>query len=212
MNLVVGSLVLAVTTVLVSGCGGNSNGKGAQGYANAINLRAVDVGASKGTAPASQRSVSRLLQCAGVNTAEGGSRSESKTFRGPGGKEWWVNSSVDVMPSKAFADVYVAALKTLGGQTCFARDTVGQHVAFYGVEGATTLQTADAGDLPHVGVRLIARIQDPRPNRRIIDSFAFAVGRTVVGLVAQSTEKPPPVAAEQRLLALLVRRAYANRL
>jgi len=61
-------------------------------------------------------------------------------------------------------------------------------------------------------MRLVVQLQDPRPGERQVDAFFVIAGRTVVGLLAQSGDVPPPVAAERRLLTLLYSRAEAHKL
>jgi hypothetical protein len=121
-------------------------------------------------------------------------------------RRWETFSYVVAMSSEASAERYVSALDTLGGRSCFVPE-----VQSSPPPSVTRLSAMLPTGQRYVGVRTVTP-PDGRSERLHIDTFLFAAGPTVVGLVALSGNTAPPRSAERRLLSLLYSRAQAHRL
>jgi hypothetical protein len=184
----------------------------ATAYAHAVNLHARDIrgmsleSSAEPEAPANPSSLTELSLCAGgtqrlVNVS-------SPTFGAEHRPAWVVFSDVRVVPSEALAKTDIAALQSARGRTCFERSLGGSssRVSF------TSLPVA-VGD---VGLR--SEVVPEQKNAHgistatdYLDYFSFTVGPSEIELVTLSVSRPVPWAREQRLLALLHRRAVAYR-
>jgi hypothetical protein len=108
------------------------------------------------------------------------------------------------MPSAAAAAKYVSALGTARARTCLeSEDFSGSFSAW-----SSTLP----GGQRYVEVRTVTSLPEAPQKQLHLDTFFFAAGPTMVGLVALGGDAPPPSAAEHRLLTLLHSRAEAHKL
>jgi hypothetical protein len=215
-----GSTMLALTTtaMLLAGCGSSTHPSSisapvgadkpianaqALAYAHAVNLRAGDVPAttSKRTAESvkivrAQRKPSVFQRCVEVPAARLVLVIHSAIFGAP---YWWMRSTVEVMPSDAFATAYAAVFGSSRDWPCFFPRQADLKVAF------SALQVAS----PFVGIRVTQSAGTIAQTYQ--DIFAFASGRAMVTL-SISGSKMPAFTAEQRLLTLLYNRAEAHKL
>jgi hypothetical protein len=212
-------LALAATAILIAGCGSSSHTSAsnaaliagppitdaqALAYAHAVNLRTGDVPGttSKRTAESvetvrGRRKPSAFLRCVGLPTPKMVLKIHSAIFGAP---YWWLRSTVEVMPSEAFATAYAALLGSSRDRRCLFPRQADLKVAFSKLPVAS----------PLVGVRVTENVgRRIEPSHR--DIFAFASGRAVVTLTAEG-ERTPPITAEQHLASLLYTRAEAHRL
>jgi len=214
------SLVLATTVVLVAGCGGSSHTSAstaafiagppitnaqALAYAHVVNLRRDDVPGttSKRTTESvetvrDRRKPSPFLRCVGLPTPRMMLTIHSAIFDAP---YWWMRSTVEVMPSKAFATAYAALLGSSRDRRCL----------FAGLprpEGGYPTVSSLPVPSPMVGIRVDKNLEARQSHR---DLFAFASGHAIVMLLTEG-EYTPPLTTEQRILALLYSRAQAHKL
>jgi hypothetical protein len=199
------SLVLVAMALAPAGCGGSvhSSANNAQvlAFARAVNLRSSEVpelrvahsnalippqGHSSACAPA--KGTRQILSRAFVN------------------RRWETFSYVLAMSSDASAERYLSALGTPGGRSCFVPE-----VRSSPPPSITQLSAMLPTGQRYVGVRAVTSPVG-RSERLRIDTFLFAAGPTVVGLVTLSGNTAPPRSAERRLLSLLYSRAQAHRL
>ncbi len=213
-------LVLATTVVLVAGCGGSSHTSAstaafiagppitnahALDYAHAVNLRPGDVPGttSKRTAESvetvrDRRKPSAFLRCVGLPTPRIVLVIHSAIFGAP---YWWMRSTVEVMPSNAFAAAYAALLGSSRDRRCL----------FAGLpkpEGGYPTVTSVPVASPMVGIRVDKNFGVGQSHR---DLFAFASGRAIVMLLTEG-EYTPPITTDRRIFALLYTRADAHKL
>jgi hypothetical protein len=213
-------LVLSATAMLLAGCGSSSHtsassaafiagppisGAQALAYAHAINLRAGDVPGttSKRTAESvetvkGRRKPSAFLRCAGLPTPRMVLMIHSATFGAP---YWWLRSTVEVMPSNAFATAYAALLGSSRGRRCL-------FAGFPRPKGGYPTVSSLPVAPPIVGIRVDNNFGAGQSHR---DLFAFASGRAIVTLLTEG-EYTPPLTTEQRLASLLYARAEAHKL
>jgi hypothetical protein len=121
-------------------------------------------------------------------------------------RRWETFSYVLAMSSDASAERYLSALGTPGGRSCFVPE-----VRSSPPPSITQLSAMLPTGQRYVGVRAVTSPVG-RSERLRIDTFLFAAGPTVVGLVTLSGNTAPPRSAERRLLSLLYSRAQAHRL
>jgi hypothetical protein len=207
--MIAAGVMAVVLTTLSVGCAGNGGSSVSPAShslktASAIDLRAADLPGLK-VAPTKRRVplVSQSLRCAEFAT-EPEQGAESATFVHQTRPEWWVSSSVAVLPSKADAVDALALLTSERGQACLVRSVAG-NAAFVHVINSSALPVPG---LPSGGARrMFLQLQNPRPSRMHLDVILFAAGRTLAGLIAQSGALAAPPATEQRLAELMYRRA-----
>ncbi|MBA3808941.1 MAG: hypothetical protein H0X28_11220 [Solirubrobacterales bacterium] len=201
-------LVLAATAVAASGCGKSniSLASSAQvlAFARAVNLRNTD-------APEMSVAGSNVLLpskgSGGSVPCEAGETASLISSRVLVARTWETFSYVVPMHSEASAARYVSDLDTSRRGSCFVP----------GVESSpspsiTRLSAALPSGQRYVGVRVVSPPLNRRSERLHIDTFLFAVGPTLVGLIALSGDPAPPRLVEQRLLSLLYSRAKAHKL
>jgi len=200
-------LVLAATAVIAVGCGSSARSSPGSArvlaFARAVGLRGTDV-------PGMRVAGSNALippQGDGNSTpCAVGKSAPPIVSRAFVARTWETFSYVVAMPSDASAESYVSALDTQGARSCFVPE-----VQSSPPPSVTRLSAALPAGQRYVGVRTVAP-RDGRSERLHIDTYLFATGPTVVGLVALSGDAPPPTSAERRLLSLLYSRAQAHRL
>jgi hypothetical protein len=201
------SLILTTTALIAAGCGrsAHSSTSNAQvlAFARAVNLRSTDVpglrvAGSNALIPAQGNGDS--TSCA---SSKGVRPIPSRAFVA---RSWETFSYVVAMSSEASAERYVSALETPGSRSCFMPE-----VQSSPAPSITRLSAMLPTGRRYVGVRLVTP-PEGRSERLDIDTFLFATGPTVVGLVALSGDTAPPRSAERRLLSLLDSRAQAHRL
>jgi hypothetical protein len=146
----------------------------------------------------------RVFLCAGA----AGARKAVASVQSPlfTRSAWLARSAVRVLPSDALALADVSALATPRGRACLTPRRV---------VTVTWLPVA----VPHghraVGLRAVIQVRNGPSKPQFwfyIDEFDFAVGPAEVRLGTGSGEKPPPAAAERKLLSLLYSRAEAHKL
>ncbi len=182
----------------------------ATSYAHAVNLHPRDVpgmnseSSEEPEEPANPSSLTELSLCAGgaqrvVNVS-------SPTFGSERRPVWVVFSDVRVVPSEALANTDIAALHSVRGRACFGRSLGGSSsrvtvTSLPVAQGDTALRSkiAPKKTIEH-GVRT---------ETKYLDYFSFAVGPAEIELITLGVSRPAPWALEQRLLALLHRRAVA---
>ncbi len=210
------TLALAVTAMLIAGCGGSSHASSssaaldagapitnaqALAYAHAVNLRAADVPGTTSKRYVEvvkyQRKQGSFPRCAGLPAGKLLMEVQSPIF---GSAYWWMRSTVAAMSSETFAAAYVSALGSSRGHRCLLPRQADLKVSF------STLRVAP----PVVGFRVTEKV-GTRIERSHRDIFAFAAGRAVATLTTEG-ERTPPLTAEQRLLSLLYNRAEAHKL
>jgi hypothetical protein len=213
-------LVLSATAMLVAGCGGGSSSHTsassaaaiagppitkarAVAFAGAVNLRSTDV-------PGLRVAGSNALippQGDGDSTpCAGGKGARPILSRAFVARRWETFSYVVAMSSEASAERYVSALGTPGDRSCFVPE-----VQSSPPPSVTRLSAMLPTGQRYVGVRTVTP-PDGRSELLHIDTFLFASGPTVVGLIALSGNTAPPRSTERRLLALLYTRAQAHKL
>jgi len=237
LSSLVSLVALAAVSSALAGCGGGSPASAfnptsgsapsraqALSYANAVNLQASDLHSA---VVASQGSVGKapkpgdveLDRCYGAaNPYNLVLKVVSPTFRGTTpGAFIQVNSTVEVEPAAALAAHNLAAIRTSRGLACLKRflpRALSQTgVAHYGPVTITPLPA-----LPSVpgsfGIRLATTVSGPTtgPIPFTADELGFATGPAEVSLTATSAPQPIPTEDEERLLAVLYRRAQAHSL
>ncbi len=199
-------LVLAATAVVAAGCGKSnvSSASNAQvlAFARAVNLRTTDVPemtVARSNALIPAKGDGNSTPCAGGKSA---APILSRAFVA---RTWETFSYVVAMPSEAFAARYVSTLGTPQGRSCFVPE-----IESSPPPSVTRLSAALPTGQRYVGVRMVTAPRG-RSERPHIDTFLFAIGPTVVGLIALGGETPPS-STEQRLLSLLYSRAEAHKL
>jgi hypothetical protein len=201
------SLVLAAMALIAAGCGRSAHVSASNAqvlaFAGAVNLRSTDV-------PELRVARSNALlppQGGGGSTScAGGTGVRPILSRAFVARRWETFSYVVAMSSEASAESYVSALDTPKGRSCFVPE-----VQSSPPPSVTRLSATLPAGQRYVGVRTVTS-PDGRSEGLHIDTFLFAAGPTVVGLVALSGNTAPPRSAERRLLSLLDSRARAHRL
>jgi hypothetical protein len=211
-------LTIAATVVLVAGCGSSSHSSAstaaliagppisdaqALAYAHAVNLRPGDVPGTTSNRTAEsvetvrgRRKPSAFLRCVGVPTPSMVLVIHSAIFGAP---YWWLRSTVEVMPSKAFATAYATLLGSSRDWRCSFPRQAELKMAFSAIPVRS----------PLVGLRVT---QDAGTFAQSYqDIFTFASGRAVV-MLSISGSKMPALTTEQRLLSLLYTRTEAHKL
>jgi hypothetical protein len=208
LRFIITSLVLAATAVVVGGCGrsDHSSARNAQvlALARAVNLRSTDVPEMRVTgsnALIPLNGSGSSMRCAG---GKGAPPIVSRAFVA---RTWEIFSYVVPMHSEASAARYVSALDTSRRRSCFVPE-----VESSPSPSVTRLSAALPSGQRYVGVRVVTPPPNRQSERLHIDTFLFASGPTVVGLIALSGDTAPPRSAERRLLSLLYSRAQAHRL
>ncbi len=208
-----GILVVAICSGMV-GCGGGVSGSAradaaAKAYAERVDLRAGDVQGMR-ERPSSEARVDaarRILLCLGHSSGEVPVSVESPTFLSEQA-EWWVMSRVDVMPSKARALAYVAALHSARGRVCLARG-----LGRGSVISATTAPPELSLGGHSASVDMVTRTQGRGSALIRVEAEFFVVGRSTIGLIAEApSARAIPTPSLDRLLALLGRRARTGAL
>jgi hypothetical protein len=121
---------------------------------------------------------------------------------------WVMSSDVRVVQSEALANTDVAAIQSPRGHACFERS----------LGGSSSRVTVTSLPVPPGDVGLRSKIAPVRIEHGVrvqtmyLDYFGFAVGPAEIELITLGTSRPGPWALEQRLLALLHRRAVAHKL
>jgi hypothetical protein len=219
-------LVLSATAILLAACGNSSHTSAsdaaliagppitnaqALAYAHAVNLRPGDVPGttSKRTAESVEtvshegRNPSAFLRCAGLPTPRMVPRIRSAILGAP---YWWMRSTVEVMPSEAFATAYAALLGSSRDRRCLFPRQAESKMAY------TPLPVAS----PIVGLRVTQ--STGTIGQTYQDLFTFASGRAVITLnisgsiLRTAGSKMPSLTVEQRLASLLYSRAEAHKL
>jgi hypothetical protein len=209
-------LALAVTAMLIAGCGGGTHASSssatldayvptssaqALAYAHAVNLRAADAPRMTSRRNAEviiyPRGSHPFLRCAGIPAAKLLLEIHSTILNAP---YWWMRSTVGLLPNEALAAAYVSALGSSRGHRCLVHRAAG-------IE--TTVSALPVAS-PIIGIRF-SQSTDRLIGRSHSDVFAFASGRAVVTLTAQG-ERTPALATEQHLISLLYNRAKAHQL
>jgi hypothetical protein len=210
-------LVLA-TVALIAGCGSSSRTSAsnaafiagppitkaqALAYAHAVNLRAGDVPGttSKRTAESvetvrAKRKSSAFVRCVGLPMPSMVLKIHSVIFGAP---YWWLRSTVEVMPSKAFATAYAALLGSSRDWRCSFPRQADLKIAFSAIPVRS----------PIVGLRVTQNAGTFAQTCQ--DTFTFASGRAVV-MLSISGSRTPALTTEQRLASLLYTRAEAHKL
>jgi hypothetical protein len=211
-------LTIAATVVLVAGCGSSSHSSAstaaliagppisdaqALAYAHAVNLRPGDVPGTTSNRTAEsvetvrgRRKPSAFLRCVGVPTPSMVLVIHSAIFGAP---YWWLRSTVEVMPSKAFATAYAALLGSSRDWRCSFPRQAELKMAFSAIPVRSSL----------VGLRVTQDVGTFAQSYQ--DIFTLASGRAVV-MLSISGSKMPSLKAEQRLASLLYTRTEAHKL
>jgi hypothetical protein len=201
-------LVLAVTAVIAGGCGKSNvslaTNAQVRAFARAVNLRATD--APEMRAAASNALVPPKGNSSATPCAIGKSIAPILS-RVLAARTWEAFSYVVPMHSEASAARYVSALDSSRGRSCFVPE-----VESSPPPNVTRLSTVLPTGQRYVAVRVVTPPLSRRSERLHIDTFLFAIGPTVVGLIALSGDPVPPRSVEQRLLSLLYSRAKAHKL
>jgi hypothetical protein len=205
-------------------------------YAHAVNLRGYDVPGMTQVAPegpAEDRGYQETFaRCTGEPRATHAVVTiHSPTFVYSGRREYQsVYSAVAVLPSERAADRYLAVLASARGRTCIThsdgqwllRHTAERNPLHLGRIATTplpaTAPTSYRGPGPYRATALRLTIQDSYTTHRgrrvqfplYTEVFAFAYGRAVIDLAAESLFRPFPQANQQYLIKMLVGRAEAN--
>ncbi len=197
------SLVLITMALIAAGCGGSAHSLASKAqvlaFARAVNLRSSEV---------PELRVARsnaLIPPQGHSSAcvpgKAAGPSLSRVFVA---RSWETFSFVVAMSSDASAESYISALGTPGGRSCFVPE-----VQSSPPPRVTRLSAMLPTGQRYVGVRAVTSPVG-RSERLHIDTFVFAAGPAVVGLVTLSGNTAPPRSAERRLLSLLYSRAQAQ--
>jgi hypothetical protein len=199
------SLILTAIAVIAAGCGGSTHpsARSAQvlAFARAVNLRSADLPAmrvARSNALIPSEGGGKSTPCAG---AKGVPPIVSRAFVA---RKWETFSFVVAMSSVASAKRYVWLLGTPGDRSCFAPD-----VQSSSPPSITRVWAVLPGGQRYIGVRTVTPT-DADSERLHIDTFVFANGPAVVGLVLLGENSAPPTSAERRLLSLLSSRAQAH--
>jgi hypothetical protein len=208
---------IAATFVLAAtGCASNAQAtasvtrKQALAFARAVNLRPGDVSGFHNE-PGSETDVMHALpqskrkKCPGEPSTS--TEVRSPLFLGPG--EWELSSFVSVVASEQAAVAWVAVLKTERGLECLAPGLHGPNPP-----RVTMLPVELPTGAHFIAVRLGAEKFKGAPprDRAYTDLLTVVVGQTFISLDDMRWGSPPPVATEDKLLALLYRRAEAHKL
>jgi len=201
-------LVLAVTAVIAGGCGKSNvslaTNAQVRAFARAVNLRTTD-------APEMRAAGSNTL----VPQKENGSSTPCAVDKSAApilstvlaARTWETFSYVVPMHSEASAARYVSDLDISRNRSCFLAE-----VESSPPPSVTQLSATLPAGQRYVAVRVVAEPLNRRSERLHLDTFLFAIGPTVVGLIALSGDPAPPRSVEQRLLSLLYSRAKAHKL
>ncbi len=208
----------------------------ARTYAHAVNLRGYDVPGMTQVAPEGPTEDGgdweTFARCNGeLRSVHTVVTIHSPTFRYRDRLEdQSVYSTVAVLPSERAADRYLAVLTSARGRTCITysynrwrlRRAAKRNSLHLGPIAATPLPapapTSYRGLGSYRATALRLKIQTSYTTRRgrrvqsplYIEYFAFAYGRAVIALTAESIFRPFPQANEQYLMKMLVGRAEAN--
>jgi hypothetical protein len=201
------SLVLAAMALTAAGCGRSAHFSASNAqvlaFARAVNLRSTDVPELR---VARSNALIPPQGDGGATSCAGGKGVRPILSRAFVARRWETFSYVVAMSSEASAVRYVSALGTRGGRSCFVPE-----VQSSPPPSVTRLAAMLPDGQRYVGVRTVTS-PDGRSEGLHIDTFLFAAGPTVVGLVALNGNTAPPSSAERRLLSLLYSRARAHRL
>lgn len=201
------SLVLAAMALIGAGCGRSAHFSASNAqviaFARAVNLRSTDVPELR---VARSNTLIPPQGDRGSTSCTGGKGVHPILSRAFVARRWETFSYVVAMSSEASAVRYVSVLGTPGGRSCFVPE-----VQSSSPPSVTRLAAMLPASQRYVGVRAVTS-SDGRSEGFHIDTFLFAAGPTVVGLVALSGNTAPPRSAERRLLSLLYSRARAHRL
>jgi hypothetical protein len=208
-------LVLAVTAVILSGCGNSTSASSSStaldpgtplanaqvlAYAHAVNLRAADLPGTTSKRYVEvvkyQRKHGSFPGCSHLPTGELLMKVQSPIF---GSAYWWARSTVGAMSSETFAAAYASALGNPRDRHCLLPPHAELKVAFSALPVAS----------PSFGLRVTEDAGTFDQSHR--DIFAFASGRAVVTLTI-SGSRTPSLRTDQRLLFLLNNRAKAHKL
>jgi hypothetical protein len=205
-------------------------------YAHAVNLRGYDLPGMTQVAPEGPTGGrgywEAFARCTGEpRFAHIVATIQSPTFRYSGRREdESVYSTVAVLQSEAAANLFIEVLASARARMCITRNydqSLLHHAAarkslHLGRLAITPLgapaPTSYRGPGPYRATALRLTIQGSytiRRDRRVrlplyTEAFAFASGRAVVELIAESIFRPFPQADEQYLMKVLVGRAEAN--
>lgn len=197
------SLVLITTALITAGCGSaHSSASNAQvhAFARAVNLHSSEV---------PQLRVARsnaLIPSQGHSSACAPGKGAPILSRAFVAQRWETFSYVVGMSSEASAARYVSALGTPRGRSCFVPEVQSSPPS-----SITQLSAMLPTGQRYVGVRTVTSPVG-QSERLHIDTFLFAAGPAVVGLVVLSGNTAPPRSAERSLLSLLYSRAQEHRL
>jgi hypothetical protein len=209
----------------------------ARTYAHAVNLRGYDVPRMMQVvpeAPSEDRGYSEaFVRCTGeLSSTHSVVAIHSPVFRYRGQLQYQsVYSTVTVLPSEGAADRYLAVLASARARTCIThsydrallRRAAERKPLRLGRILATPLPSPAPASYrglgPYRGTALRLTLQSSYTTRRgrrlrlpfYIEGFAFAHGRAVISLTAESVIRPFAQANEQYLMSKLVGRAEANK-
>jgi hypothetical protein len=208
----------------------------ARAYAHAVNLRGYDVPGMTQVAPEGpiedRGSWEAFVRCTGeLRSTHTVVSIRSPIFTYSDRLRFQsAYSSVAVLPSERTADRYLAVLASARARACITHNyrrllldrTAERKPLRLGQIAAAPLPasapTSYRGLGPYHGTALRLTIQSSYTTRRgrrvqlpfYIEDFAFAYGRDLIGLTAESAPRPFPQANEQYLMSKLAGRAEAN--
>jgi hypothetical protein len=209
----------------------------ARAYAHTVNLRGYDVPGMAQVAPEAPSEdrgyLGAFVRCTGeLRSTQSVMAIHSPVFRYRGQLQYQsVYSTVAVFPSEGGADRYLAMLASARARTCIAhsydrallRRAAERKPLRLGRISATPLPSPAPASYrglgPYRGTALRLTLQSGYTTRRgrrlqlpfYIEGFAFAYGRAVIGLTAESVIRPFAQANERYLMSKLVGRAEANK-
>lgn len=190
--------------------------------AREVNLRASDVPGFIGSPnpyTATDRAQDRALAaCAGgVSPDRALVIINSPSFAvGAGTRTQTIGSSVIVLPSSALVEQDVGSLRSTRGQACLTRSLdaaleQGSGPASFSRFRISMLSVPMAGTMATFALRLYTVLSaGGRHFAYYTDALGAGIGHGEISLFATSLSRPVPTATEQRLFALLVRRANAT--
>jgi hypothetical protein len=195
----------------------------AAAFARAVELTSADVpGAHE--APASKVPSARereAARCGGQATPTLGGARSAELQRGRGLERETISSSVSVLHDAHGVERDLAYAATTAGLKCYygvltrsLQSEADPNIKLLGVK-VEPLQVSVAGAGRAEGIRVLARVGVPGANAVVglfVDAVTLPYGPAEIDLFGTSFVQPVPARTEQELLALLHRRALAQKL